>query len=157
MFIRDAIKCLAQCWNCQTSSVSACGSAGGQHAVRPSIKWKHSWSHLLILKLSLKNMNILGKPFYLYFQRSIDLSIFKCSPWIWAFPNIFKRLILTMCIECVCISVWVCTHEWRCPQRPGEGAKATGAGVTGSCDCLPGAGSWTLKEKHLFLTAETSP
>lgn len=34
----------------------------------------------------------------------------------------------------MCVSVWVCTYECRCFQRPEEGARAPRAGVTRGCE-----------------------
>lgn len=40
---------------------------------------------------------------------------------------------IELCVS-VLICVWICACASRCPQRPEEGVRASGAGVTGDCE-----------------------
>lgn len=48
--------------------------------------------------------------------------------------------------------MWVSTHVYRQPQRPGEGIRLTGAGIAVNCE-LPDSGPF--QEQQVLLTTES--
>ena len=50
------------------------------------------------------------------------------------------------------VRFWVFAHEYRCPQRSGEGAGSPGAGVSGGCECWEVSSGSPQVQEVLFST-----